>query len=571
MVKRAALARALALDPEVLLLDEPTSGLDPIAAGDFDELMRTLQRTLGLTVFMVTHDLDTLHSASATGSRRSTRARSSPSARWRKCAPRIIRGSRPIFAARAAARRWHKRDMETRVRFIIVGAFALAVVVGVFLFVWWIHAAGGLSHTRPLKVEFQGAASGLRPGSAVTFNGVRVGEVTADRLRPRPRRCRRTPISRSTHRRRCAPTPAWASRRRGCWERRWWRSMASAPTRRCCRTGRGLRAASTPGAAGAGARGARRHARRGRREQGAAEGRVAEHRHVRAGARPQFRQARQHRLGARELPGHGPKPPAPQFLDLSAPRDFPALAAPAGQIAVAEVTAPVAFQTQKMMSRDQARTAPISLGESQWTDATPKLIQLKLVEAFENAGLGGSVSRNFDSAQPDFQLILDLRRFEIDLGEMKRVVESPRGSSARTAGWPPRKLFRGEAPCSAGDGEAAAEGSERRVRRGRQGRGRMDGGDRRIARGRARFTLSHRETLCMSERHDHDHDRWKHDGVRVIKGDQLDSNTAADAGHAPRGRDQPRARRGAEDLGRHGEASPPTPRPASITTASSKA
>jgi len=62
MVKRAALARALALDPEVLLLDEPTSGLDPIAAGDFDDLIRTLRRTLGLTVFMVTHDLDSLNS-----------------------------------------------------------------------------------------------------------------------------------------------------------------------------------------------------------------------------------------------------------------------------------------------------------------------------------------------------------------------------------------------------------------------------------------------------------------------------------------------------------------------------
>ena len=62
MVKRVALARALALDPDVLLLDEPTSGLDPIAAGEFDELIRTLRQTLGLTVFMVTHDLDTLNS-----------------------------------------------------------------------------------------------------------------------------------------------------------------------------------------------------------------------------------------------------------------------------------------------------------------------------------------------------------------------------------------------------------------------------------------------------------------------------------------------------------------------------
>ncbi len=61
MVKRAALARALALDPGLLFLDEPTSGLDPISAGDFDALIATLQATLGLTVFMVTHDLDSLY------------------------------------------------------------------------------------------------------------------------------------------------------------------------------------------------------------------------------------------------------------------------------------------------------------------------------------------------------------------------------------------------------------------------------------------------------------------------------------------------------------------------------
>ena len=63
MRKRAALARALALDPELLFLDEPTAGLDPIAAASFDALVRDLNAALGVTIFLVTHDLDTLYTA----------------------------------------------------------------------------------------------------------------------------------------------------------------------------------------------------------------------------------------------------------------------------------------------------------------------------------------------------------------------------------------------------------------------------------------------------------------------------------------------------------------------------
>jgi phospholipid/cholesterol/gamma-HCH transport system ATP-binding protein len=61
MIKRVALARALALDPEILFLDEPTAGLDPISAAAFDQLLLTLRNALGFTVFLVTHDLDTLY------------------------------------------------------------------------------------------------------------------------------------------------------------------------------------------------------------------------------------------------------------------------------------------------------------------------------------------------------------------------------------------------------------------------------------------------------------------------------------------------------------------------------
>lgn len=63
MIKRVALARSLALDPAVLFLDEPTAGLDPIGAANFDELIKTLRDALGLTIFLVTHDMDTLYTA----------------------------------------------------------------------------------------------------------------------------------------------------------------------------------------------------------------------------------------------------------------------------------------------------------------------------------------------------------------------------------------------------------------------------------------------------------------------------------------------------------------------------
>ena len=159
--------------------------------------------------------------------------------------------------------------------------------------------------------------------------------------------------------------------------------------------------------------------------------------------------------GLEQMTGRGPKPPPPQFLDLRAPHEFPALAAPARQIAVAEVAASTGLQTQRIMSRSGPES-PLTLGDAQWTDTTPKVIQLKLVEAFENAGLGGSVGRTTDNGQPDLQLVIDLRRFEIDLAKGQAVVElSARltGKDGRIAG---AKLFGATSPCSASDGGAAA-------------------------------------------------------------------------------------------------------------------
>ena len=100
MTKRVALARALALDPDIVFLDEPTSGLDPISAAEFDSLIRTLQQTLGLTVFMVTHDLESLN---AVCDRIAVLAEGKIVALgpMRRCFKTSTRGSGPIFTASA--------------------------------------------------------------------------------------------------------------------------------------------------------------------------------------------------------------------------------------------------------------------------------------------------------------------------------------------------------------------------------------------------------------------------------------------------------------------------------------
>ena len=74
--------------------------------------------------------------------------------------------------------------METRANYILVGLFSLAVIFGAFGFVYWFHHVGGTSARATYRVVFQGAIGGLRPGAAVTFNGIRVGDVTGLSLDP---------------------------------------------------------------------------------------------------------------------------------------------------------------------------------------------------------------------------------------------------------------------------------------------------------------------------------------------------------------------------------------------------
>lgn len=102
MIKRAALARALALDPDILFLDEPTAGLDPIGAAAFDQLILTLRDALGLSVFLITHDLDTLYTITDRIAVLSQR-RSWWPARWPRSRRPTTPGSKNTFTAHAGA------------------------------------------------------------------------------------------------------------------------------------------------------------------------------------------------------------------------------------------------------------------------------------------------------------------------------------------------------------------------------------------------------------------------------------------------------------------------------------
>ena len=194
MVKRAGLARALALDPELLFLDEPTAGLDPIAAAAFDELIRSLQKRLGLTVFLITHDLDTLHAicdrVAVLADKKVIGVGTIPEllALDHPWIQEYFNGPR----GRAAAESYEEggeRLVETRSNYVMVGAVTVALLAGVLLFIVWL---AGLSNkaTKCYDIYFAQGVGGLNKGSNVSFSGRAGRPGQEDLAAPQPSRIR---------------------------------------------------------------------------------------------------------------------------------------------------------------------------------------------------------------------------------------------------------------------------------------------------------------------------------------------------------------------------------------------
>ena len=194
MRKRAAVARAMALDPEILILDEPSAGLDPIVSAGLDELILFLKRSFGITILVVTHELE---SAFHIADRIAMLYRGPPDCRWiRKNNspamphPRIRQflDRQPDAVPGSGGRGIHSflftgvAKMTTEAK---VGAFVIASVLVLGSATYFVHTTQTVRGQVPYTTHLRNAG-GLAPGAAVLFGGIKVGQVTA--VRPVVRR-----------------------------------------------------------------------------------------------------------------------------------------------------------------------------------------------------------------------------------------------------------------------------------------------------------------------------------------------------------------------------------------------
>ena len=309
--------------------------------------------------------------------------------------------------------------METRARSLLVGAFTLAVIAAGFIFVYWLNASGGLGERDYYRVRYENTVSGLLVGSAVLFNGVRVGEVTALVLNPaNPREITAT-IG-------VVPgTPVGEDTKAGID----FPGLMGSP------------AVSLTGGASAARLVAKAGAARGdypllvadpdagqSMSQAARETLRQLDMVIAENAEPlrntmvnisKFSEALGRNSdkvdgiveGIARLTGAGGKS-AGTLYDLSAPLQFPALEKqPAADLAVTEPTVTFALGQDKIFVRDGSGLTP--LADARWSDMLANMFQARVTQSFENASFLREVGKGGDNQTSAFQLGIDIRSFEI--------------------------------------------------------------------------------------------------------------------------------------------------------------
>jgi phospholipid/cholesterol/gamma-HCH transport system substrate-binding protein len=351
--------------------------------------------------------------------------------------------------------------MEIRARYIQVGVFTLATLVAGFVFVYWLNNASGLRDRVFYRVRFETPVAGLLGGSAVLFNGIRVGEVTALQLNPNnPREVTvtiaiepSTPVRADTHVdidfQGLAGAPVIAMK-----------GGNPASPALATATDQPSLLVADPTAGQSLTQAARDALRR-------LSGLMAENAeplHTTITNLNTFSAALARNsdkldgivAGLERMTG-GARGKAPTvYYDLTAPRSFPPPAKVHGaQLVIPEPTALVVIDAQAIL----IRPAPVdsSAPPGQWSDSLPKLVQAKLIEAFDNANYLRAVGRPAEGFTADYKLLIDIRTFQVSVTpEPTAEVEFSAKILTSKGGMVSARVFRATAPATTADVAAAA-------------------------------------------------------------------------------------------------------------------
>ncbi len=305
--------------------------------------------------------------------------------------------------------------METSARYILIGLFGLAAITGAFLFVYWLKTIGGPGERVVYRVQFEHTVSGLRAGSAVLFNGVRVGDVTSLALDPdRPSQV----IAEIA----VGPdTPLRSDTRvdvdiQGLMGSPSLLLQGGSPALPRLKSGQVLMAGQASGAD---------TMQTARQTLQHIDSLLAENSEPLHNAITNFEKfsgalaRNSDRLdgiltGVERLTGGGPAAPPSRIITLTAPQSFPGVEkAPQTQLVVPDPTALLMFDTRKILIWSNDGKEASSFPDAQWSDNLPKLLQAKVIESFERAGSLAAVALPNDGLSADYQLLLDVRAFQI--------------------------------------------------------------------------------------------------------------------------------------------------------------
>lgn len=310
--------------------------------------------------------------------------------------------------------------METRAPLALIGLFVLAAIGAVFGFVYWLNTTGGMGKRTLYTIRFENTVSGLLTGAGVLFNGIRVGEVTELRLDPDDARqvlatvavAVGTPVRADTHVgldfQGLTGVPVVALEG-GTMKLP--QSAAGTPPVLVADPGAGL---SMTLAARNALRGLERLMGENSEPLRSA---IANINTFSAALARNSDRVDGILKGLERMAGGGPGGAAPVIYDLTAPQTFPAIDKPLpGPIVVPELTTVLLYDTQKVLVRPSGGDDP-SFETARWSDSLPKLLQARIVHSFENAKFLGTVTKPIDGLTPKYQLLIDLRRFQVSAGD----------------------------------------------------------------------------------------------------------------------------------------------------------